>query len=132
MRPSVAVTAFTVFVGLASLAQAAQLLSPPLPTNGRINIAIAGACRILNIGTTPVTVQVALVSNNAHTGYDIDTCNQAPLAGGQSCLVLVDDLPDDSYAACTVTADTVTKLRGTLELWEDDKQFIVRAAEDLR
>ena len=47
MRTYVAVTAFAVFLGLASLAQAAQLLSPPLPINSRTNVGITGACRIL-------------------------------------------------------------------------------------
>jgi hypothetical protein len=130
MKTSVAVTAFAVFLGLVSLAQAAQLLSPPLPTDTET----AGACRILNIGPTPVAVQVALVSNNAHTGHDIDTCNQAPLPGGHTCLVLVDDLPDASYFACKVTASKVTKLRGTVELAEGFGGFDVRvlAAEELR
>jgi hypothetical protein len=130
MRTYVAMTAFTVLLGLASLAPAAQLLSPPLPTDRET----AGACRILNTGTSPVTVQVALVSNNAHTGHDIDLCNQAPLAGGHTCLVLVDDLPDDSYFACKVTASNVSKLRGTLELAEGFGGFGVRvlAAEELR
>ena len=132
MKTYVAVTAFAVFLGLASLAQAAELLSPPLPTNSRPSIAIAGTCRILNTGTSPVAVQVSLFSNNAHTGYDIDTCNQAPLAGGHTCMVLVDHLPDESYAACKVTASNVSKLRGTIELWEDDKQFVVRVAEELQ
>ena len=132
MRTPMAVTAFTVLLGLASLTQAAQLLSAPLPVNARTNIGITGTCRILNTGTTPVPVQVEVFSNNAFPGYDIDLCNHAPLAGGQSCLVMVNRLPDDSYAACKVTASNVSLLRGTFELAEDTKDFIVRVAEDLR
>jgi hypothetical protein len=130
MRTYVAVTAFAVFLGLASLAPAAQLLSAPLPTDTQTS----GACRILNTGTGPVAVQVALLSNNDHTGHDIDTCNQAPLAGGHTCLVLVADLPDGSYVACKVTASNMSKLRGTLELAEGFGGFDVRvlAAEELR
>ena len=86
----------------------------------------------LNTGTTPVAVRVEVFSNNAFPGYDIDICNQAPLASGQSCIVMVNHLPDDSYAACRVTASSVSTLRGTFELSEDDKNFIVRVAEDLR
>ena len=121
MRTYIAVTAFAVFLGLASLAQAAELLSPPLPANSRTNVGIAGTCRILNTGTSPVAVQVSLFSNNDFPGYDIDICNQAPLAGGHTCLVIVDPLPADSYVACKVTASNVSKLRGTLELWEVDE-----------
>lgn len=77
-------------------------------------------------------MQVALFSNNAHTGHDIDNCNQAPLAGGQTCLVMVDHLPDDSYAACKVTASNVSKLRGTFDISEADGQYIVRVGEELK
>ncbi len=132
MRTYIAVTAFAVFLGLASLVQAAQLLSPPLPTDGRINVGIYGACRILNTGTTPVSVQVSLVSNNGVGVMDIDTCNQAPLAGGGACMVMTDELPDDSFVACKVTASNVSSLRGTLEIGEFDHESRVRAAEDLR
>jgi hypothetical protein len=63
-----------------------------------------------------------------------DIRNQAPLPGGHTCLVLVDDLPDDSYFACKVTASNVTKLRGTVELAEGFGGLGVRvlAAEELR
>jgi hypothetical protein len=131
MRTYVAVTAFAVFLGLASLAQAAQLLSPPLPIYSRTNVGITGACRILNTGTSPVSVQVSLFSNNEHTGYDYDTCHQAPLPGGQACYVIVYAMPADSYAACKVTASNVSKLRGTLEVWEDEWPITVRVAEEL-
>jgi hypothetical protein len=38
-------------------------------------------------------------------------------------------LPDDSFAACTVTARVVTNLRGTLEVQED---FNTTVAADLK
>jgi hypothetical protein len=128
MRTSVAITALAALVGLTSPAQAAQLLSPPFPTS----LKTAGACRILNTGTTPVAVRVSLFSNNGLI-VSLDLCNGAPLAAGHTCLVMVDDLPDDSYAACSVTATNVTKLRGTFELFEagthDSRVFV---AEELR
>ena len=132
MRTYIAVTAFAVFLGLASLAQAAELLSPPLPINARTNVGITGVCRLWNTGTSPVPVQVSVFSNNDFPGYDIDNCNQAPLAGGHTCLVLVDRLPDDPYAACKVTASNVSKLRGTFDISEATNEFIVRVAEDLK
>src|SRR5262245_4200502 len=114
MRTLVATTAFAVTVGLASLGQAGQLLSPPFPTSE----GTSGACRILNTETTPVAVTVSVFSNNdlGVAGVTVDTCNHAPLRARHTCLVLVSDLPDGSYAACSVTAPTVTKLRGTFEL----------------
>jgi len=114
MKAFVAIGAFAVSVGLAGLAQSAQLLSPPFPTSE----GTSGACRVLNTGTTPVAVTVTVFSNNdlGVAGVTVDTCNHAPLGAGHTCLVLVSDLPDGSYAACSVTAPTVTKLRGTFEL----------------
>jgi hypothetical protein len=85
MRTHIAAPAFAVLLGLASLAQAAQLLNPPLPINARTNVGITGACRILNTGTSPIAVQVSLFSNNEFPGCDVDTCHQAPLPGGQAC-----------------------------------------------
>src|SRR5262245_50519836 len=116
MKTHVAGTAFAVLVGLASLAQAGQLLSPPLPTPTReTNVTTYGACRIRNTGTKPLPVKVSLFGNNATVG-DIDVCNGPALAAGHTCLVTA-FLPDDSYVACKVTGD-VTTLRGTLELVE--------------
>jgi hypothetical protein len=129
MRTLVAGTALAVFLGLASLAQAAQLLSPPLPTN----VNTSATCYIRNTGTTPVTVEVSLFSNNGLV-VSFDNCNTAPLLAGHTCLVQVNDLPDSSYAACRVTASSVSKLLGTLEVREVSFNPIARVlvAEDLK
>jgi hypothetical protein len=47
-------------------------------------------------------------------------------------VVLLDRLPDDSYAACRATAGTVAKLRGTFEIRETSPTLSVLVAEDLR
>lgn len=132
MKTYVAGTVFAMLLGLASLAQAAQLTSPPLTTHPfATNHTNSGTCRIRNTGTTPVTVTVSLFSNNATVPIN-DFCQgdgqPRTLAGGQSCFVSA-FLPDDSFAACSVTARTVTNLRGTLEVQED---FNTTIAEDLR
>ena len=100
MKTYVAGTVIAVLIGLAGLAQAAKLLSPPLPTN----VNTTGMCYIRNSGTTPVSVQVSLFSNNSPV-VTFDNCNGAPLLAGHICQVEV-DLPDSSYAACSVTAGT--------------------------
>ena len=115
MKRYVAGTMFAVVLGIASLAQAGQLVSPPLPTHVRAtNVTTYGACRIRNTGSAPVNVKVSLFSNNANV-TDIDVCNDGPLPGGHTCIVTA-FLPDDSYVACKVTASNVSNLRGTLEL----------------
>ena len=127
MRTLVALAASAVLLGLAGPAQALQILSPPLPTA----INTSGACYVRNTGTSAVAVQVSLFSNNGLI-VSFNGCNGSPLAAGQTCVVLVNDLPDDSYAACRVTAGTVAKLRGTFEVREINPILRVLVAEELR
>lgn len=132
MRTSVAGSVFVVLLGLASLAQAAQLVSSPLPTHPfRTNTSNEALCRIRNVGTAPVTVTVSLFSNNG-TVDEFDDCQgdgePRTLAGGESCVVLK-FMPDDSFVACKVTAPNVTNLRGRLEV---DHNFNTNVGVDLR
>src|SRR5262245_61815595 len=91
MRTYVAGTVCAVLLGIASLSQAAQLLSPPyaIKTRGD-NVGTKAACVIRNAGTNAVTVNVSLVSNNEMVGI-LDLCqrNGQPLAlaAGETCLV---------------------------------------------
>ena len=72
MRVYVAGTVFAVLLGLGGLAQAGQLLSPPLPTHVReTNVTTYGVCRILNTGAKALPVQVSMISNNDNI-IDID------------------------------------------------------------
>ena len=132
MKTYVPGTVCAILLGLASLAQAGQLVSPPLPTHPfRTNTTNEGVCRIRNTGTAPVTVTVSLFSNNG-TAHLFDNCQgdggPRTLAGGESCVVLK-SLPDDSFVACKVTAPNVTNLRGTLEV---DHNYNTNVAVDLR
>ena len=132
MKTYVAGAAFAMLLGLAGLAQAGQLVSPPLPTHPfATNHSNEGTCRVRNVGTAPVTVTVSLFSNNA-TVPIVDFCqgdgDPKTLAGGESCFVQV-FMPDDSFAGCIVTASNVTNLRATLEI---DENFNTTVAEDLR
>jgi len=131
MKQYVAGAIFAVSLGLAGLAQAAQLVSPGLPVRVReTNVDTLGACRVRNTGTTPVAVKVSVFSNNAVVVAQ-DTCNTAALAAGQTCQVAA-FLPDDSFAACRLTAPNVTNLRGTFELSEVTADHDVFVAEELR
>jgi hypothetical protein len=131
MRTHVAVAAFAATVGLTGLAHAAQLLSPGLPIRVReTNVETLGACRVRNVGTKPIAVQVSVFSNNAVVLAQ-DRCNGQMLPAGSSCSVAA-FLPDDSFVACRVTASSVTNLRGVLELSEVTSDHDVFLAEGLR
>ena len=134
MKTYVAGSVCAALLGLASLAQAAQLISPPyaLKPRGSGGTGTKAACVIRNSGAVPVTVNVSLVTNFDAIGI-FDFCKESgkprTLAGGETCLVSAElsegeqGLTADagslgSYVACKVTAPNVTNLRGTLELAE--------------
>jgi hypothetical protein len=131
MKTYVAGTVFALFLGVAGLAQAGQLVSPSLPTRHRAtNIGQIGHCRIRNVGNSTVAVKVSLFANNSPVN-DLDLCNGTPLKPGATCFVSK-FLPDDSYVACSVTGN-VANLRGTLEISETPThEFNVILSEELR
>jgi hypothetical protein len=133
--PNVALLCAVSLFNLVGPARAAQLLSPPLWTD----VGDAGTCYLRNIGTTPVNVQVTLFSNNGIAPGDIvvDSCNSGPLAAGKTCVIFVQALPDDSWAACSVKTSNinVSKLRGNADLrhlGSHEQGFKVVVGEDLR
>lgn len=129
MRTCLAVVvASASLLGLAGHAHATGLLASPLPTG----VGSAGACYVRNGGTGKVTVgTVTLFSNNGIAIGDIhDFCSGQELSPGQSCVYLVDHLPDDSYAECRVTSGA--NLRATLEVREQSPTLRTLVAEDLR
>jgi hypothetical protein len=134
MRTYVAGTVCAVLLGVAGLAQAGQLLSPPYAVKTRgSNVGTKAACVIRNTGTEAATVIVSLITNNNDAVGIFDFCKQngqpRKLAGGETCLVSAElsggpnglnagAVSPGSYVACKVTAPNVTNLRGTLELAE--------------
>lgn len=109
--------AMAALAGSASLVHAGQtIVSGALPTS----TGTAGACYVRNAGPTPVSLQVAVLENFS-PGFitpDFDSCNsESPLAAGRTCVVLIDDLPDDVTFECSATASGNAKnLRGAAEL----------------
>jgi hypothetical protein len=93
-------------------AQVQKIVSPPFPTD----VGTDGACYVRNTGTTAISVDVTIHSNNGVVVF-FSNCDDGPLAGGRTCVVLA-GLPDSSYAACNATAESVGKLRGTFEVRE--------------
>jgi len=132
MKTHAALAASALFLGLAGPASAAQILSPALPTSN----GTSGACYIRNTGTTPITVQVSLFSNNSIVAAQYhDSCSGVALAGGHTCWVLVDHLPEASFAACRATSGSIAKVRGTLEIRairDQPPTLRILVSEDLR
>lgn len=113
LRP--ALTALAFLLGLAAVSHAAQtIVSPGFPTFTNTS----GACYLRNVGPRPVSVQVTALLNFSPGFIDpsFTNCN-VPIASGQTCVVLVDDLPDDVAFACSaVVAGSPKTLRATAEL----------------
>ena len=77
MKTYVAGTVCAVLLGVASLAQAGQLLSPPYSVKTRgSNIGTKAAGVIRNTGTEPATVTVSLITNNNDAVGIFDFCKQ--------------------------------------------------------
>jgi hypothetical protein len=110
MRRVIVATALCL-LGVAGPAGAAQLITSPLWTG----VNNSAACYVRNTGTTAVSVTVSLFSNNGTTA-PFDDCNDGPLAAGRTCVIILDDIPDDSFIACSATAGSVAKLRGAIEI----------------
>jgi hypothetical protein len=108
-----------------------RISSPALPTE----VNNASACYIRNVGPVPVSLQAKLYQ---YFGSDLapsyDGCNGTPLAPGRSCVLLVNDLPDDVIVACAAdVAGSAKFLRGTLELRQITSSGLVTLiAADLR
>jgi hypothetical protein len=127
MKRSAALTAAVALFGYATVAYAAQLLSPPLATG----VGTSGACYVRNTSNKPIPVTVSMFSDFALT-VNFDNCNGAPLAAGRTCVLLANDLPDNSLVSCSAIAENVGKLRGTLEVREIAPVLRVLVSEDLR
>ena len=135
MKMYSALVAVAALVGSARLVHAGQtIVSGALPTS----TGTAGACYIRNAGPSPVSLQVTVLENFS-PGFiapDFDSCNsESPLAAGRTCVVLINDLPDDVTFQCAATVSGSAKnLRGAAELRfiGRDGALTVLGAEDMR
>jgi hypothetical protein len=119
-------------LGITGLSHAATIVSPALPTGTNTG----GACYIRNVGTKSVSLQVTAL-NNFSPGFinpNVNTCNPTPLAAGRTCILLVNDLPDDVTFACSaVVKGSAKNLRGVAEVRAITVGGLkVIVAEDLR
>jgi hypothetical protein len=99
----------------AGTAHAASITSGGLPTgvNNRT------ACYFRNVGKTPIALQAQGLINFSpgFTTPNFQNCNQAPLPAGRTCVLIWDDIADDTAFACTaIVQGNVKNLRATAEL----------------
>ena len=130
MKISKFLTAMAFLAGTASLSQAAQTItSVGLPTTTNTY----GACYVRNVGTRPVTLQVAAL-NNFSRGFisaSWQNCNDVPLAPGRTCAFLINDLPDDVMFSCdaTLIVGSPRNVRGSTEVRSIFDSKVIHAAD---
>ena len=74
------------------------------------------ACYVRNVGARPVALNVRITGEDGSTFTpDFQSCNDAPLDPGRTCVVLA-TRPVTGFSACSATTPGSAKsLRGTLE-----------------
>lgn len=130
MKTYAVLTAAASLLGITGLSHAAQISSPLLPTG----TGTSGACYIRNVGSSPISLQATISQNvDFPVIVNFQNCNNAPLPAGRTCVVLVNDLPDDVFFSCSAVVDGSAKnLRGTVEVRDISPILKVLAAEELR
>jgi hypothetical protein len=109
-------TALALFLGTAGFSHATQtIISAGLPTTTNTS----GACYLRNVGTRPVTVELKAMINysSAFIQPSFENCNDAPLAPGKTCVLLLDDLDDGVAFACSAAVSgSARNVRGSVEV----------------
>lgn len=115
MKTYAALLALTALVGTAAVSHAAQKI---VSTSMRTGTNTAGACYIRNAGKSQVVLTEAEMSQNGFPMIiNVNNCNGATLAPGQTCVIIANDLPDDVPFQCSATsAGSAKYLRGIVEL----------------
>jgi hypothetical protein len=129
MKKACAATCALILFAFAPVVTAQQrLASPPLPVTEGNTL----ACYVRNTGTRAVAVTVAvIVADTEPLVPEFDSCNAGPVGAGQTCVLL---FPSQSskFVACTARAESVSRLRGTLEVRETTPTLRVLVSEELR
>ena len=117
MKTKIFLAALAAFLGIAGSAHAVTTLtSGGLPTGENNTV----ACYFRNAGPTPITMHAQGMINFTRnfTFPALDTCNGAPLAPGRTCILLWNDIDDDTVFGCTadITSGNAKNLRAAAEL----------------
>ncbi|HZR84298.1 MAG TPA: hypothetical protein VFD92_24585 [Candidatus Binatia bacterium] len=116
MKIKTALAALVAMLGVASAAHAAQTItSGSIPTGVDNRV----ACYFRNVGATPISFQAQGMINFTRnfTFPNFDNCNGAPLAPGRTCVLIWNDIDDDTSFACTADVfGNAKNLRAAAEL----------------
>jgi hypothetical protein len=119
MKSNRLLVALAAFLGFATTAHAVTTLtSGGLPTGEGNSV----ACYFRNVGPTPISMHAQGMINFTRnfTFPNLDTCSNdgVPLAPGRTCILLWNDIDDDTVFGCTtdVTAGNPKNLRAAAEL----------------
>jgi hypothetical protein len=127
-RATLSACALLLFGTAVLSAQQPRIASPPLPVFQDNTL----ACYIRNTGTKALAVSVeVIVTDTTRLGPVLDSCNGGPLGPGQTCVQLF-AIQTPKFVTCTATAESVSKLRGTLEIRETTPTLRVLVSEELR
>jgi hypothetical protein len=123
MRAAVALSALACIAAFTGTADAAQIASPAIYGSAAQTLAF---CIIYNGGTTSVTVTVKLLDESGDALTNVNNGCAGKLAAGEFCSVSKGVSHNVAFA-CTATAGSVTNLRGTMTL-QDNNDNTIRTA----
>lgn len=115
MKTKSMVVTIAALLGVASAAHAATITSGGIPTGVGNN----AACYFRNVGSSPISLHAQGLINFTRdfTVPNFENCNDAPLAPGRTCVLLWNDIDDDTAFACTAdVAGSANNIRATAEL----------------
>ena len=87
----------------------------------------AAQCVIGNPTTRTIAVQVQIVDESGNPLQVASTCNE-PMPPNTNCSVFANTIPSGAAVACSATASSVDKLRGTFTI-SDGNEVALRSVE---
>jgi hypothetical protein len=115
MKTMISLAALAALLGIAGAARAGTITSGGIPTGVNNN----AACYFRNVGKTPLTFHAQGLINFSRnfTTPSFQNCNDAPLAPGRTCVLIWNDIDDDTAFACTADVfGNAKNLRAAAEL----------------
>src|SRR6185369_5457101 len=99
MKKMTSLAALAALLGIAGAARAGTITSGSIPTGVNNN----AACYFRNVGTAPIRLQAQGLINFTRnfTTPSFQNCNDIPLAPGRTCVLIWNDIDDDTSFACT-------------------------------
>jgi hypothetical protein len=114
MKASVIFTAIACLLGASGAAHAGQIASSAIYGSFAQRQA---QCFVGNLGTTPISVKVNILDESGNVVPTGTSCN-GPIEPGFICSVFTNSIPNGVAFACSASAGSTAKLRGSLVLYD--------------